>query len=251
MSNELRIRLVLFAVAAALASAATAHTDGPHGGTDNESTYAVIGDVKLSLAGSDKPVKDASKVVVWLSPHDQVPSAQSPPKKYRMVQHNKMFEPALLVVPVGSMVDFPNLDPWFHNVFSLYQGKRFDLGLYEAGAHKEIRFDREGAAYIFCNIHPEMAAVIMTVDSQWYAVSDKAGRVSIQNVPAGKYTLHIWYDNATPQALSAQERPVDIEVDNVNLPVISIPVTQHSIEKHKNKYGRDYDSKAGATDYEN
>jgi plastocyanin len=249
MSNQLGICLLFFAVA--LASATIAHTSGPHRSTDNESTYAVIGDVKLSLASSNKPLKDASRVVVWLSRHDQVRSAQSAPQKYRMVQRNKMFEPSLLVVPIGSVVDFPNLDPWFHNVFSLYQGKRFDLGLYEAGAHKEIRFDREGASYIFCNIHPEMAAVIMTVDSPWYSVSDKTGLVSIQNVPAGKYSLRVWYDNATPQALGAQERPVDNDPGNLNLPAISIPVTQHSMEKHKNKYGRDYDSKAGATDYEN
>jgi hypothetical protein len=126
------------------------------------------------------------------------------------------------------------------------------LGLYEAGAHKEIRFDREGASYIFCNIHPEMAAIIMTVDSEFYGVSDKAGRVSIPDVPAGKYSFHVWYESATPESLSALDQLVDIGGNGVqDLPTISVQVTRQSTEKHKNKYGRDYDSKAGAADYEN
>jgi len=96
-------------------------------------------------------MKDASNVVVWLVP--QTPGLIAPASnenpQYRIVQHNKMFEPNFLVVPVGSVVDFPNLDPWFHNVFSLYRGKKFDLGLYEAGSHKQVKFDRPGASYIF------------------------------------------------------------------------------------------------------
>lgn len=249
--NRLEIRFAVLAIA--LASATIGQTNNLEEKPSDENPTQVTGEVKLSLPGSDKPVKDASKVVVWLRPQVEERPVQAPvPQKYRMVQHNKMFEPSFLVVPVGSLVDFPNLDPWFHNVFSLYQGKRFDLGLYEAGAHKEIRFDREGASYIFCNIHPEMAAVIMTVDSEFYGVSDKAGRVSIPNVPPGKYILHVWYENAAPQALSALDKPVDIGGSSVqDLPAISVQVSRHSTEKHKNKYGRDYDSKAGATDYEN
>lgn len=251
MTNRLGIPLAALVIS--LASAAIGQTSNVGRTPPDENQTKVTGEVKLSLVGSDKPVKDASKVVVWLKPQHEGRPAQTPiAQKYRIVQHNKMFEPSFLVVPVGSLVDFPNLDPWFHNVFSLYQGKRFDLGLYEAGAHKEIRFDREGASYIFCNIHPEMAAIIMTVDSEFYAVSDKAGRVSIPNVPVGRYILHVWYENATSQALSASDRLVDIEGNGVqDLPAISLKVTQNSAEKHKNKYGRDYDSKAGATDYEN
>jgi hypothetical protein len=165
------------------------------------------------------------------------------------VQHNKMFEPSLLVVPIGSLVDFPNLDPWFHNVFSLYRGKRFDLGLYEAGAHKEIRFDRPGASYIFCNIHPEMAAVILTVDSNFYGISDKSGRISISGVPPGQYSLRVWYENATAKALDALARPVDIESGGGNLPAISVLVTSQNLANHKNKYGQDYDPKAGLPVY--
>jgi plastocyanin len=250
MTYRLRISLLFFAIA--LASTAIGQTNDPVGEKAFNVGGDVVGEVKLFLAGSGAPVKDASKVVVWLTPRGVVRTAHvATPREYRMVQRNKMFEPSLLVVPVGSMVDFPNLDPWFHNVFSLYRGKRFDLGLYEAGAHKEIRFDRPGASYIFCNIHPEMAAVIMTVDSDLYGISDKAGRVSIPNVPAGKYLLHVWYENATPAALSALDRFVDIEAEGANLPAISVAVTQQTATKHKNKFGQDYDPKAGSSDYQN
>lgn len=246
----LRPKIALPVLAIVLASGITNGGDRSNNSTPKDAAIQVTGEVRLSLAGSNEPLKDASRVVVWLTSGDDAGPTQTPtPQKYRMVQQNKMFEPSFLVVPVGSLVDFPNLDPWFHNVFSLYQGKRFDLGLYEAGAHKEIRFDREGVSYIFCNIHPEMAAVIMTVGSKWYGVSDKAGQVTIPNVPGGKYVLHVWHDNANPQTLSALDRSVDIEPGTEHFPTISISVKPHPIEKHKNKYGRDYDPKAGSSDY--
>ena len=104
-----------------------------------------------------------------------------------MIQKNKQFDPHMLVVPVGSMVQFPNHDPFFHNVFSLYNGKRFDLGLYETGSERGVRFDREGVSYIFCNIHPEMGAVILALSTPYYDMSAD-GAIVIPRVPPGKYT---------------------------------------------------------------
>ena len=168
-----------------------------------ENTLDVAGDITLlPQDGAQQPITDASNVVIWLVPLDSpafVPTAERP-TTYRMVQHDKKFEPELLVVPLGSSVRFPNLDPWFHNVFSLYRGKRFDLGLYQAGDEKTVRFDRPGPSYIFCNIHPQMAAVILTVNSQYYGLTNKSGHISISGVPAGKYAMHVWYENAEPAA---------------------------------------------------
>jgi hypothetical protein len=166
-----------------------------------------------------------------------------------MLQHNKRFEPRLLVIPVGSIVDFPNEDPWFHNVFSLYRGKRFDLGLYQAGTQRSVRFDRVGPSYLFCNIHPEMTGVVLAVESELFGVSDKAGRYSIARVPPGKYVLHVWYENAAPEALQALQRQVVIENSGRALPVISIPVVKQVQTEHKNKYGQDYDPDTLKTDY--
>jgi plastocyanin len=212
----------------------------------------VSGDVRLVESNSSSTAKDASRVVLWLVPLQGTAetSAGAVPAKrhYRMLQHNKTFEPKLLVVPLGSIVDFPNLDPWFHNVFSLYQGKRFDLGLYQAGAQKEVVFDRPGPSFLFCNIHPQMTAVVLTVNSEFFGVSDKAGRILIPHVPAGRYALHVWYENAASEFTDASQRPIDIGPGENVLPPLSVPVAKHDWS-HKDKYGYDYDPKASAPAY--
>ena len=212
----------------------------------------VSGDVSLVPSDNNRRAKDASHVIVWLSPLDHARHAEAAIRKlqhFRMVQQNKRFEPGLLVVPVGSIVDFPNLDPWFHNVFSLYRGKRFDLGLYQAGSQKSIRFDRPGPSYLFCNIHPEMTGVILAVDSEFFAASDKAGHYSIAGVPAGRYMLHVWYESASADALEALERLVVLDGSSQALASMSIPVTKSLHAEHKNKYGESYDSDALKPEY--
>jgi hypothetical protein len=211
----------------------------------------VGGQVTLVQRGAPHAATDASKVVVWLDPVDTDQQVRLLPDtpRYRLVQHNKRFEPGLLVVPVGSTVDFPNLDPWFHNVFSLYRGKRFDLGLYQAGSQKSVKFDRAGPSYLFCNIHPEMTGVVLAIDSRFFGVSDRGGHYAIPRVPPGKYTLQVWQENATLEALLALQRHVVIDQDNRSLPMITIPVSRLSNAEHKNKYGQEYDPNALKTDY--
>lgn len=156
-------------------------------------------------------------------------------------QKNKAFEPHLLVVTKGSTVDFPNRDPWFHNVFSLFNGKRFDLGLYESGTSRTVHFDREGVSYIFCNIHPEMSAVVVVLSSQYFAIPNKQGEFSIADVPPGRYTLHVWNENALPATLQALSREVMISEASHSLGVIRVRVTLAKSASHKNKYGQDYE----------
>jgi plastocyanin len=215
-------------------------------------TATLTGEVTLIPSDSDQRVNDASRVIVWVSPVDHSHLTLATAEKqqhFRVVQHNKRFEPSLLVVPVGSTVDFPNLDPWFHNVFSLYQGKRFDLGLYQAGAQKSVRFDRPGPSYLFCNIHPEMTGVILAVDSEFFAASNKVGHYSIAAIPPGKYMLHVWYESATTEALQALERMIVVESANLPFTAISIPVTKPMPREHKNKYGEKYDPDSVKTVY--
>ncbi len=156
-------------------------------------------------------------------------------------QKNKAFEPHLLVVTKGSTVDFPNRDPWFHNVFSLFNGKRFDLGLYEAGTSRTVHFDREGVSYIFCNIHPEMSAVVVVLSSQYFAVPNKQGDFSIASVPPGRYMLHVWNENALPATLQALSREVMVNETSHSLGLIHVQVTLATSAPHKNKYGQDYE----------
>lgn len=209
----------------------------------------VEGQIELLTSNGERATKDASKVAEWLVPADgSASSAGSQAKIYRMMQQDKRFDPDMLVVPVGSVVSFPNRDPWFHNVFSLYRGKRFDLGLYQAGDVKTVRFDRVGPSYIFCNIHPQMAAVILTVGSEYFGLSDKAGHVVISDVPAGRYRLNVWYENADADSLHALARDVVVNDDRA-LPEVSINVVPHDLRNHKNKYGQDYDTGALSPNY--
>jgi len=186
---------------------------------------------------------DASNVVLWLNPVDPNGAALAPVTptlpQPRLVQRNKSFEPHVLVVKVGSLVQFPNRDPFFHNVFSLFEGKRFDLGLYEAGSTRDVLFDKAGISYIFCNIHPEMSAVVVAVNTPYFGVSDRRGQVLIRNVPPGSYLLRVWYDGAVPETLNALAREVTISDSVSTLGHLTVPATNLP-QEHKNLYGRDY-----------
>ena len=184
----------------------------------------------------------SSTVVLWLSGVSQDPEAAiaTPPAgHFRMAQKNKGFSPHLLVVPLGSMVEFPNLDLFFHNVFSQFNGKRFDLGLYEAGSTKDVRFDHEGVSYIFCNIHPEMGAVIITLATPYFSVSAGSGHIALHNIPEGTYELHVWAEGADIKLLDALTRRVHITPSQGDLGTIQL-VTSDTIPPHKNKFGEDY-----------
>jgi len=211
---------------------------------------AVTAQVKIERPASTKQLKapiavrDASEVVVWLLPTDHPGTVGSvsehSDKKWRVVQKNKSFQPHLTVVRVGSVVDFPNRDPFFHNVFSLFDGKRFDLGLYEAGATNSVRFDHAGVSFLFCNIHPEMSAVVIALDTPYYAVTDKSGGLAIPNVTDGKYDVHVWYERCLPEELKGLLRMVRISGDSRNLGTIVVPEDAGFSPSHKNKYGQDY-----------
>jgi len=180
--------------------------------------------------------------VVWLVPVGAAAdSTPVEPMHAVLAQKNKTFEPHLLVVTRGSTVDFPNRDPWFHNVFSLFNGKRFDLGLYEAGTTRTVHFDREGISYIFCNIHPEMSAVVVVLGSPYFGTTNKLGEFTIADVPAGRYMLRVWNENALPAALQALSREVQVGDSSHFLGTVSVQVTKAASIPHKNKYGQDYE----------
>jgi plastocyanin len=201
---------------------------------------------RVELINGDKTGKsqESGNVVVWLVPASgAVKAAFHQTQNPRLDQRNKSFEPHVLVVPIGSVVAFPNHDPFFHNVFSLFEGKRFDLGLYEAGSSRGVHFDKPGISYIFCNIHPEMSAVVIAVDTPYYGISDPRGQVVIANVPSGKYTLRVWYETALPEALKAMTREVTVSDASSTLGVLRL-AEANAPTTHQNLYGRDYDSPA-------
>lgn len=181
--------------------------------------------------------------VAWLTPVG-LPAGEPPlvvPMHAVLRQKNKSFEPHLLAVTKGSIVDFPNLDPWFHNVFSLFNGKKFDLGLYEAGTSRTVHFDREGVSYIFCNIHPEMSAVVVVVASSYFSMASKNGEFSIADVPPGRYTLRIWSENALPETLAGLSREVEVSGTTHSVGTLRVRQADTAKIQHKNKYGQDYE----------
>jgi hypothetical protein len=216
----------------------------------------VTGQVKIVKRNAVKEVSkaagspDASNVVIWLVP---VSDSGSPlpasvlDRHPQLIQHNKSFEPHVLVVQVGSTVQFPNKDPFFHNVFSRFDGKRFDLGLYEGGSSNTATFDRPGISFLFCNIHPEMSAVVVSVATPYFAVSDPSGRVALSRVPDGRYLLHVWYERSSPDDLKNLDRSIAISDGSRILPSIEVPDNGDYKLAHKNKYGQDYVPPSGSS----
>lgn len=185
--------------------------------------------------------KDHAAVVLWLTSVDDTSRLTSPPPgRFTLVQKNRKFEPSLLVIPTGSTVIFPNQDPFFHNVFSLFNGKRFDLGLYEAGSSREVVFQREGVSYIFCNIHPEMSAVIIALSTPFHAIADASRTFTISGVPAGGYDLHTWIEGMQQPVNDGLTRRVHISAGEPTNVVVDAHIPP-STKEHLNKFGKPYE----------
>ena len=127
-------------------------------------------------------------------------------------QREKMFLPHVLVVTRGTTVRFPNDDTIFHNVFAFFQAKKFDLGMYPRGKTKSITFEKTGLVVLLCNVHSDMSAYIMVVDTPYYAVTDGQGRFQMPNVPLGTYTLHAWHESGAilTQTVTVGSRPTPL-----------------------------------------
>ncbi len=196
----------------------------------------------VELTKNGRPVKDSSQAVIWLTPIGATVDApqQKPSQIPQLVQRDKAFHPSLLVIPVGGKVEFPNHDPFFHNVFSLFEGKRFDLGLYESGSTRFVQFDKPGISFIFCNIHAEMSAVVMALPTPYYAISDARGDLSVANVPPGRYQLQLFHASVAPDALQAASREITVAPGKNSLGSFALAESDVT-QAHKNKYGRDYD----------
>lgn len=169
-------------------------------------TLSQVAPAPVDLSGvveaGGNPVAEA---IVWID----APGPRRSGKASEAVlnQRDVQFAPRVLAVQLGTRVRFPNSDRVFHNVFSYHDGTRFDLGLYPVGAVKEVPFDRPGLSRIFCNIHPNMAAYVVAVDSPYFAVSDASGQFSIASVVPRSYSYHAW--RAGAPELSGTWSPAD------------------------------------------
>ncbi|HEX4421359.1 MAG TPA: hypothetical protein VH165_25765 [Kofleriaceae bacterium] len=151
----------------------------------------------LQLQG--KPLGGLGLVMMW--PKDGKFPKRTP--KFRVVeQRNKTFAPHLLAVPVGSTVAFPNFDSIYHNVFSLSQPQKFDLGLYKSGDMRQVTFDKPGIVRLGCNIHANMSAYLVVVDAPAYVVSEADGAFSFRSLKPGKYRVKAWSEQSSEPVMT-------------------------------------------------
>jgi hypothetical protein len=155
----------------------------------------VTGSVRVQQQdGSPRPTFDG--VVLFV---EGGPKAPPQPRARSISQRNRRFDPAVLVVTTGTPVAFPNDDVVFHNVFSRSRSKPFDLGTYRQGDSRHLVFDTAGLVRVHCNIHPDMSAHVLVLETAWHTISDARGRFAITDVPNGDYTLRIWHPLADEQ----------------------------------------------------
>lgn len=183
---------------------------------------------------------DASNAdtVVWLT-NLHTKETVSPGPTVRLLQKDKRFNPHVLAVTVGTAIEFPNQDPFFHDVFSIYHGKPFDLGLYESGAVRKVRFTQVGVSYIFCNIHPDMSAEVVALSTPHFALTGRDGTFLVPNVPPGKYRLEIWHELAAQAELNSLTREIEVTAGDNALGTMTIHASA-AHDEHKNKYGEVY-----------
>lgn len=149
--------------------------------------------VKLAdSAESLDPISlERSRVVIYLEGH-----MASKPQTVTMEQKGRRFQPDTVVVPAGSTVSFPNLDPIFHNVFSLSKPKSFDLGNYSKDQTRLVTFGKPGIVFVHCHLHPNMAAAIVVTPNAFSTKSSPQGDFSLRDVPPGNYTVVAWHKAA-------------------------------------------------------
>lgn len=211
----------------------------------NAATFTGQVELKDSRERSVQREHDYSGVVVWLEPVAGKAPEPTGPLKATMVQKNKKFIPHVLAVRKGTNIDFPNQDPIFHNAFSNFSGQVFDIGLYKPGSSRTVAFNRSGVVRVFCNIHSAMSAVIVVVDTPWYATTGVDGSFRIHNVPAGEYRMKVFHERALAGQLSKAERTVT--VGEGAAPVqISISESGYLPALHTDKHGKPYSSSDGA-----
>lgn len=143
----------------------------------------------LGGGAAQHPVQTVPAVVLVTT----TPTARAAPTTVRMAQKDTAFQPAVLVVPPGSTVEFPNDDPFFHNVFSYSAPKRFDLGRFPRGESRSVQFDEPGMVKVYCEVHDFMRSVVVVTDHEFHAIVAEDGGFTIRGLPVGQHTLLVWH----------------------------------------------------------
>jgi plastocyanin len=195
------------------------------------------------LEKDNKPSPDLSDAVLYLEAPAAVTTAARP-VTVEIAITDKTYAPHVVVVPLGSTVRFPNHDPFNHNVFSVSEPNTFDLGLYGRGEAKSYTFTHPGLVRVYCNVHPRMVAYVLVMENRYYAQPGNDGSFAIDNVPPGRYRLHVWHERIPSEVIK------DVSAGGTE-PALQIALNARGYkwEPHRNKYGRNYPTNAGRERY--
>jgi plastocyanin len=183
-----------------------------------------------------RPAKDLTNVVVYVDGVNVKPR----PASARVSMKGKQFLPHVVAVPVGGTVEFPNDDPIFHNVFSVSGENRFDLPLYKRPKTGSRTFHHPGVVKVYCNIHPQMSAVVVVRDNPYFTKVSPDGSFTIENVPPGRHVVKAWHERAGESA-------VELAVPEQGSVSASLALDASKFKRvqHKNKFGKDYSRSDG------
>lgn len=198
------------------------------------SAASVAGKVTFVTKRGQNPV--AEETLVWLDPAAGARVARRAPVTTQMITRGKMLMPHVLAIPTGSTVNFPNDDPISHNLFSLTTGNQFDLGLYRAGAGKGHTFTTPGIVNVYCNVHPNMSAVIHVLSTPYFAFADSHGGFTIGDVPPGRYDLTVWNEQG-----GTVKNTVDVGTPGLQNVNVTLDSRGFRATVHANKYGKAYE----------
>lgn len=195
---------------------------------------------RVSIRERDEEAsKDLATAVIYLAAPGGG-NAGRRPADAEIAMHHKEYIPHVRVVPAGSTVAFPNQDPFRHNVFSNSPAGPFDLGLTPRGAAARNTFRRSGAYRIYCNIHSRMSAFVIAVGTPWFTQADADGTFTLDNVPPGRYVLHVWHERG-----GEVSRPIEVGSDRLGELAVELDARGWRPTEHKNKFGLDYTESDG------
>lgn len=195
------------------------------------SAATVGGHVNFVTKRGQHPVVE--ETLVWLEPAARV--APRKPMNFTMTTRGKTLLPHVLVIPVGSTVQFPNDDPISHNLFSLSSGNNFDLGLYRRGTGKSYTFKTPGVVNVYCNVHPTMSSVIYVMSSPYFVFTDAGGNFALPDIAPGSYTLVAWNEQG-----GMTQSKLDVPAAGKSNVGITLDSTTYRASSHLNKENKPY-----------
>ena len=198
-----------------VAGAAPPGRDSRAASTSSASSFRQNGGPNAAELGAPPPreIPDLRRAVVYLEKGPAAALEAREPVRARMDQRNETFLPHVLTIDAGTLVDFPNNDATYHNVFSLSKTTKFDLGRYARGKSKSVRFAQPGVVRIFCDIHSHMSAFVLVFSHPYYAKAEVDGRYRIDNVPPGTYMVSAWHEGETRETKTVTVPPQGGDVD--------------------------------------